>query len=117
MELLAPAGNFENFQAALEAGADAVYVGAPGLNARNLSRDFTLDQIASMIATAHKSGKKIYIAINSLIRETDLPQLLETLAFLEVASPDALIIQDLGVLNLVTEHFPTLELHGSTLKL
>jgi len=115
MELLAPAGNIENFHAALEAGADAVYVGAPGLNARNLSKDFTLEQIASLIATAHGNGKKIYVAINSLARENDLKQLLETLAFFEIASPDALIIQDLGILNLVMNHFPSLELHGSTL--
>jgi putative protease len=115
MELLAPAGNFENFHAALEAGADAVYVGAPGLNARNLARDLTLDQIGSMILTAHDNGRKIYVALNSLVREKDLPQLLGTLSYLETVRPDALIIQDLGVLNLVLDHFPSLELHGSTL--
>ena len=115
MELLAPAGNIENFHAALEAGADAVYVGAPGLNARNLARDLTLDQVGSMILTAHEYGRKLYVALNSLVREKDLPQLLETLSYLETVGPDALIIQDLGILNLVMDHFPSLELHGSTL--
>lgn len=115
MELLAPAGNFENFHAAFEAGADAVYVGAPGLNARNLAKDLSLEQIGSMILTAHKNGKKIYVAVNSMVREKDLPQLLETLAYFEAITPDGLIIQDLGLVNLVMDHFPSLRLHGSTL--
>lgn len=115
MELLAPAGNFENFHAALEAGADSVYVGAPGLNARNLARDLTLDQLGSMILTAHDNGRKIYVALNSLVREKDLPQLLETLAYFEAVTPDGFIIQDLGIVNLVMDYFPSLELHGSTL--
>ena len=115
MELLAPAGNFETFHAALDAGADAVYVGAPGLNARNLAKDLSLDQIGSMIATAHDRGKKVHVALNSLAREKDLPRLLETLAYFETVTPDALIIQDLGIVNLVMEHFPSLEIHGSTL--
>ena len=115
MELLAPAGNFENFHAALEAGADAVYVGAPGLNARNLARDLTLDQLGSMILTAHDNGRKIYVALNSLVREKDLPQLLETLAYFEAVRPDGFIVQDLGIVNLVMDYFPSLELHGSTL--
>ncbi len=115
MELLAPAGNIETFNAALDAGADAVYVGAPGLNARNLAKDLTRDQIGAMIATAHDRGRKIHVALNSLAREKDLAHLLETLAYLEALRPDALIIQDLGIVNLVMEYFPSLELHGSTL--
>ena len=115
MELLAPAGNFETFHAALDAGADAVYVGAPGLNARNLAKDLSLDQIGSMILTAHDRGRKVHVALNSLAREQDLPRLLETLAYFETVTPDALIIQDLGIVNLVMDHFPSLEIHGSTL--
>ena len=115
MELLAPAGNFENFHAALDAGADAVYVGAPGLNARNLAKDLTLEEIGSMIVTAHARGRKVHVALNSLARENDLPRLLETLAYFETVTPDALIIQDVGIVNLVMDHFPSLELHGSTL--
>ncbi len=115
MELLAPAGNFETFHAALDAGADAVYVGAPGLNARNLAKDLSLDQIGSMIVTAHDRGRMVHVALNSLAREKDLPRLLETLAYFETVTPDALIIQDLGIVNLVTEYFPSLQIHGSTL--
>ena len=68
-----------------------------------------------MINSAHKRGKKLYVALNSLAREADLPLLLETLAFFEVVRPDGLTIQDLGILHLVSRHFPSLTLHGSTL--
>ena len=64
MELLAPAGGFPAFEAALEAGADAIYVGAPGFNARALSRDFTLAEIGSLIAQAHQAGRRVYLSMN-----------------------------------------------------
>ncbi len=115
MELLAPAGNVDNFYAALEAGADAVYVGAPGINARNLSRDLSMGEIGAMIDYAHERGKKVYIAANSLILEHDLRILIKNLATLDSLRPDALIVQDLGLLHVVREHFPALPLHASTL--
>ncbi len=115
MELLAPAGNRENFLAAMEAGADAVYVGAPALNARNLARDLRLDEIVSMVQYCHEHGKKIYLAANSLVREQDLPQAIETLAMLEAMGTDGLIVQDLGVVRLIREYFPKIPLHASTL--
>ncbi len=115
MELLAPAGNLENFFAALEAGADAVYVGAPGFNARNLARDLKLEEIGAMIRYCHDRGKKLYVAANSLLLERELPQVIETLALLETLAPDALIVQDLGLIQLIKRHFPRLKLHASTL--
>ncbi len=115
MELLAPAGSFPAFEAALEAGADAVYVGAPGFNARALSRDFTLAEIGSMISQAHSQGVKLYIAMNSLFKEDELPAVLEALSCFEQLKPDALIIQDLGLLYLVRSWFPSLVVHASTL--
>ena len=115
MELLAPAGNMESFRAAVDAGADAVYVGAPGFNARNLARDLRLDEIAAMIHYCRGHGLKFYLAANSLVREQDLPQVIETLAILEELKPDALIVQDLGVIKLVQDYFPALPLHASTL--
>ena len=115
MELLAPAGNFENFKAAVEEGADSVYVGAPELNARNLVREFSLGELSTIIQSAHEKGVKVFVALNSLIREADLPLLLETLAFLETMSPDAIIVQDVGVIRLVNRYFPTIKMHGSTL--
>lgn len=115
MELLAPAGTRENFLVAIEAGADAVYLGAPRLNARNLARDLSLDEIAALIGFAHDRRRKVYIAINSLVRESDLSLVLETLAELEAIGPDALIVQDLGLIQLVRRFFPALRLHASTL--
>jgi len=115
MELLAPAGSFPAFEAALEQGADAVYVGAPGLNARALSRDFTMAEIDSMINQAHERGVKCYIAMNSLVKEEELPRAIEALACFSELAPDALIIQDLGLLYLARTWFPGLVLHASTL--
>ena len=115
MELLAPAGSFPAFEAALEEGADAVYVGAPGFNARALSRDFTFAEIGSMIRQAHRQGVKLYIAMNSLVKESEIPRALEALSCFEQLRPDALIIQDLGLLYLARTWFPDLPLHGSTL--
>lgn len=115
MELLAPAGNMESFRAAVQAGADAVYAGAPAMNARNLARDLRLEEIAAMIQYCREHGLKCYLAANSLIREQDLHQVVETLAILEGLRPDALIVQDLGLIRLVRDFFPGLILHASTL--
>lgn len=115
MELLAPAGNTENFLAAMEAGADAVYVGAPALNARNLARDLRLEEIFSMVQYCHDNGKKIYLAANSLVREQDLSQAIETLAYLDAMKTDGLIVQDIGLVRIVREYFPDIPLHASTL--
>ena len=117
MELLAPAGTLAAFEAAVEAGADAVYVGAPTLNARALSRDFTWAEIAAMIDYAQGRGIKLYVAMNSLVKEEELPLTVETLARLAALRPDALIIQDLGVYHLAKTYFPELRLHASTLLL
>ncbi len=115
MELLAPAGSFAAFEAALEQGADAVYVGAPGFNARALSRDFTFAEIDSMIRQAHGQGVKLYIAMNSLVKEDELPAAVEALSCFQQIKADALILQDLGLLYLARTWFPDLALHASTL--
>lgn len=115
MELLAPAGSFPAFEAALVEGADAVYVGAPGFNARALSRDFTFAEIGSMIKQAHRQGVKLYVAMNSIIKEDELPRALEALSCFESLRPDALIVQDIGLFYLVRTWFPKIVLHASTL--
>lgn len=115
MELLAPAGNTENFLAAMDAGADAVYVGAPALNARNLARDLRLEEIYSMVKYCHENEKKIYLAANSLVREQDLSSAIETLAMLEAMETDGLIVQDIGLVRLIREYFPDIPIHASTL--
>ena len=115
MELLAPAGSFPAFEAALAEGADAIYVGAPGFNARALSRDFTFAEIDSMIRQAHRLGVKLFIAMNSLVKESELPAAIEALSCFAQMRPDALIIQDIGLLYLARSWFPEIPLHASTL--
>lgn len=115
MELLAPAGSLPVFEAAVAAGADAVYVGAPGLNARNLARDFSMAEIAAMIDHAHGRGVKVYVAMNSLIREEELADAAKILHLLAAFQADGVIFQDLAVYRLIRDYFPTLAMHASTL--
>lgn len=115
MELLAPAGTVAAFEAALQQGADAVYLGAPGLNARALKREFTFGEITGMVEYAHAHGKKVYVAMNSLMKESEIRLALESLQQLSAIGPDALIIQDLGILYLIRRYFPDLKVHASTL--
>ena len=115
MELLAPAGSFAAFEAAIEEGADAVYVGAPELNARALARDFSYAEIQTMVGLAHRNNVRLYIAMNSLVKENELAKAVEGLANFEAMQPDALIVQDMGLVKLARQHFPGLRLHASTL--
>lgn len=114
-ELLAPAGTLPVFEQAIEAGADAVYIGAPALHARALAKDFSMAEIAAMIEFARSRGVKLYLAANSLLKESEIPRTVNTLAMLAALQPDALIIQDLGVYHLCRKYFPQLQLHASTL--
>lgn len=115
MELLAPAGTIEVFENAINAGADAVYIGAPWLNARALAKHFTLAEIAAMIDHGHKAGVKVYLAMNSLMKEDEVDRALELLAVFSSLKADALIIQDLGIYYLAKRFFPELRIHASTL--
>ncbi len=115
MEILAPAGNFETFFAALEKGADAVYVGLKSFNARAYARNFSLEELSYMVPYAHKQGKKVFVALNSVIKEGEIAELIDTAIALGQIKPDALIIQDLGVFFLLKKRFPHLRLHASTL--
>ncbi len=114
-ELLAPAGSMDSFHAAIDAGADAVYAGAGRLNARSYGSNFSLWDIEEMLSIAHAADKKLFIALNSLVKEDELKSVLELLAGLDMIGVDALIIQDLGVLKICRDHFPDLRLHASTL--
>jgi putative protease len=115
LELLAPAGTLDVFTTAVEQGADAVYVGAPAVNARALARHFSYEEVAAMIDYGHKHGVKVYLAMNSLVKEEEIPQVVELLSILSTLKPDALIIQDLGLYYLIKKYFPELPLHASTL--
>ena len=115
IELLAPVGTIETFHAALDGGADAIYVGAPGFNARNPAKPLQLDEIGAMTQHCHGLGKKLYVAANSVIFERELGDVIEKLSLFQELQVDALIVQDLGLLQLVRKYFPKLALHGSTL--
>ncbi|MCG2738967.1 MAG: U32 family peptidase [Syntrophaceae bacterium] len=115
MELLAPAGTIEAFEAAVESGADAIYIGAPAFNARALARHFSLAEVAAMVDYAHKNRVRVYLAMNSLMKENEIGKAVEELAALEALKADALIIQDLGISYLARKFFPGLRLHASTL--
>jgi len=114
-ELLAPAGNLESFFAALDNGADAVYVGYGNLNARALAANFTLEDIARLNEYAHRQGVKLYVALNAVVREEEIEEIVNTLSTLSQVEPDGLIIQDGAIARLCQLHFPNLNLHGSTL--
>jgi U32 family peptidase len=114
-ELLAPAGNVESFFAALENGADAVYLGLRQLSARASARNFTLQELASLVPFAHQRQTAIYVALNSLVTAPEYPKILDLLQALADLRVDALIVQDPGIFYLVRHHFPKLKLHASTL--
>jgi putative protease len=113
-EILAPAGSLESFFAAVEKGADAVYAGLQDFSARARARNFTLAQMERMLAYAHANDRRIYITLNTLVKEKELPQLVETLAALASMRADGVIVQDMAVARLVRRHFPSLALHAST---
>ncbi len=113
-ELLAPAGSLEAFFAAMEKGADAVYAGLKEFSARAKAKNFTLQQMERMLAYAHGMDKKIYVTLNTLVKESELPQLVDTLSSLEAMGVDGIIIQDLAVARIARRFFPAIPLHAST---
>jgi U32 family peptidase len=113
-ELLAPAGSLESFFAAMEKGADAVYAGLKDFSARAKAKNFTLSQMERMTAYAHSLSRRIYVTLNTLVKENELPQLAETLSALEGMGVDGIIVQDLAVARLARLHFLSLALHAST---
>ncbi len=116
VELLAPAGGPEAAFAAFHFGADAIYLGLKKFSARAEAENFTLDEVDEVTAYAHslRPRRRVFVTINTLIRQDELAELVEAIAALADIGVDALIIQDLGVYHLVREHFPELELHAST---
>ncbi len=114
-ELLAPAGDTQAFLAALEAGADSIYIGLKSFNARALAKNFTPHEAFELTSYAHQKGKKVFIAMNSLIKEAEIKEAVKSLAMAEAMEADAIIVQDLGLFWLARRHFPGLRLHASTL--
>lgn len=113
-ELLAPAGSLESFFAAMEKGADAVYAGLQEFSARARAKNFSISQMERMVAYAHSLDRKVYITLNTLVKEKELPHLVDALSALTEMRADGVIVQDMAIARLVRNHFPTLELHAST---
>ena len=114
MELLAPAGNYECFRAAMLSGADAVYLGVGERNARAFAGNFSLDEVRRALAEAHICGMSIYIALNTLVLEREMNETLELVDKLYEAGADALIIQDMGLAKLIRQNWPDFPMHAST---
>lgn len=114
LELLAPAGNMERFMTAVRYGADAVYMGLPAFSLRNLADNFSMETLPETLEYAHSRGVKVYITVNSFIRDGELDELKNTLSALREAKPDALIVNDPAVIRLSKRLAPELPLHLST---
>lgn len=114
LELLAPAGGPESFFAALEAGADAIYLGLKRNNARQRADNFTPAQLAAAVQTAHQKERRVYLTLNTLIGQKELPEAAEDLLTAAAVGVDGVIVQDLGLARVARRLTPELPLHAST---
>lgn len=113
-ELLSPAGNMECLYAAINAGADAIYLGGKVFGARSFAGNFSNEELVEAIKYAHIYGVKIYVTVNTVVYEEEVDTFLKYVDFLHKNNVDALIIQDLGMMDLLRKTYPNLELHAST---
>lgn len=113
-ELLAPAGNLEIFKGVIESGADAVYVGGSMFGARAYANNFTEEELLEAIDFAHLRGVKVYLTVNTLIKNSEFSKLYDYLLPYYKRGLDAVIVQDIGVVKAIHEYFPSLEIHTST---
>lgn len=113
-EILAPAGGREQFLAALNAGADAVFLGLKAFNARARAENFDVDSLKELVPLAHHYGMQVLVTVNVVIKEAELESLIDTLSALEALEVDAIIVQDQAVGAIARRFFPGLRLHAST---
>ena len=113
-ELLVPAGDMECLKQAIHNGADAVYVGLKSFGARKFARNFDNEEIIDAINLCHLYGVKIYITMNTLVKDNEVEAFLNQIEYLHKSGVDAIIMQDFGMICLVREKFPDLEIHAST---
>lgn len=113
-ELLAPAGSFDSLVAAIEAGCDAIYLSGKLYGARASANNFTDEELIKAINYAHLYGVKVYVTINILIYEAEVENFIKYVRFLHQNNVDAVIIQDIGMFDLIHKKFPNLEIHCST---
>ena len=114
MELLAPAGSFDAAVAAVQAGADAIYIGGKNFSARRGAKNFTDEEIAELVKYCHLHGTDVHVAANILVKPSEEEEFIRYVGFLNSLGIDALIIQDIGMAKIIREIYPDLPLHAST---
>ena len=113
-ELLAPAGNMECLKAAILAGCDAVYLGGNMFGARSFANNFDYDELKEAVNYAHTYGVKVYVTTNTFIYENEVERFTEYVAYLNSIHVDAIIMQDIGMMDKMRKEFPNMEIHAST---
>ncbi len=113
-ELLAPGGDLDSIKAAIAAGADAVYCGLDRFNARNRATNITLDVLDSVVELAHQNNCKIFLTLNIVVLESEVPSIIRLISQLTETSIDGVIVQDLGLAFIIKHYFPSLDMHAST---
>ena len=114
VEILAPVGNMSCFKAALLAGADAVYLGGIKFGARSFADNFTNEELKELVKEAHLYNVKVYVTLNTLIYDDEVSEFIEYVSYLVKINVDALIMQDIGMIDLVRKTYPNMEIHAST---
>jgi putative protease len=114
LELLAPGGSVDAIKAAIVAGANAVYCGLETFNARNRAANISFDELVGVLRLAHDYECEVFLTLNVVILENELPGMIKLLNKLVNSGIDGIIVQDLGMFNLVKEYFPSLDIHSST---
>ncbi|MGL6173569.1 MAG: DUF3656 domain-containing U32 family peptidase [Cellulosilyticaceae bacterium] len=114
VELLAPVGKLENAYAAIENGADAIFVGGKLFNARQFADNFNDNELEEIVRYCKLRDVKVYITVNTLVKNEELKEMYNYLQYLANLKVDALIVQDLGVVRMIKKYFPTLTIHAST---
>lgn len=114
IELLAPVGSMESLYAAVQNGANAVYLGGKLFNARQYASNFDFDELKEAVSYAHLRGVKVYVTSNILVDNSEMEDVIDYIKFLYEIDVDGIIVQDLGLASLIREFFPDLDVHGST---
>ena len=114
IELLAPAGNLNILKAAVDNGADAIYLGGENFSARAFADNFTNEEIVEGIKYAHVRGAKVYVSINTLVYDDEINDVFNFADFLYLNDVDALIVADFGLINALKNRYPSLAIHVST---
>ena len=114
IEILSPAGDMDCFMAAVNNGADAIYVGGSSFSARKSAKNFNNDELKNAVDYAHLRNVKVYVAVNTLVMNNELSEVFEFIKYCYNIGVDALIVQDLGVIYIVKKYFPDFPIHAST---